>query len=180
MGQKAQSLNKAAEKKADGKKADSKPIKATGEAADAKAVAAKAGEQPFVISKVERIAKNETGIAINLDDPASALVWLDAFFDQAKKQKAKKGYDQHWNKKGFIHAGPADRLPNDGAVNMMVFLGDMLTKRIGNSEYPDSEKAIDFCINFLTTRKATLEEENMKRIKAELDAFEAKKKATVA
>jgi len=176
--------SKKAEKKAD--KKNSKTVKPTGDAiVDAGAAAAaeavaKAVEATTAVAKptkTSRVPKNATSVVINLDDPASASAWIDAFYEQGKNHPPLKGYDQHWNKMGFIHAGPADRLPNSGAVNMVVFLGDMLAKRIDNEDYADSEKSLNFCIEFLTNRKAELAEAKDRAILAAADAIRANQNA---
>ncbi len=168
--------NKKSDKKDKNKKGATKEIAAAaGEAVstDASNVAQSAGTAE---SKSTRVYKNATEVVIDFTKPESATAWLQAFYEQSKAQPPKKGYDQHWNKRGFIHAGPAVRLPNDGAANMIVFLGDMLVQR-ESKEDADAGKILDFCINFLQTRRATLEAENIARMKEQLEAFNAKQAA---
>lgn len=155
------------------KKGATKDIAAAGDAVstDASNAAQSAGTAE---GKSTRVYKNATEVVIDFTKPESAIAWLQAFYEQSKAQPPKKGYDQHWNKRGFIHAGPAVRLPNDGAANMIVFLGDMLVQR-ENKEDAEAGKILDFCINFLQTRRATLEAENIARMKEQLEAFNAKK-----
>lgn len=169
---------KKADKKADkakknkGSEAPANPIPATGE--NAAQVADNAGLAQTV--KTPRIKKNATATALDFSNPETALTWIGEFYDQSKAHPPRKGYDQHWNSEGFIHAGPADRLPNAGAAKMAIFVGDMLAKRQsqGGTEGEEAGAALDFIINFLTTRRETLQEEENARILAAADAIRAK------
>ena len=140
MGQKATKLEKKAEKKAakaeKAEKAEKKavvpatdapPIQATGEATDAPVLQAPAKEEK--VAKTPRIKKNATTSTLDVSDPNSAMTWLAEFIEQGKNHPPIKGYDQHWNSDGFIHAGPGKRLPNIGAAKMIVFLGDVFARR---------------------------------------------------
>lgn len=131
-------------------------------------VAEAAGE-----AKTPRTKKNATTTNLDVNDPNSATTWLAEFYEQSEKQSARKGYDQHWNKEGFIHAGPADRLPNSGAAKMAVFIGDMLVKRevAGDAE---AGQFLDFIINFCTNRRNTLQTERDAAILAQAEAIRSK------
>jgi len=131
-------------------------------------VAEAAGE-----AKAPRTKKNATSTNLDVNDPNSSTAWLAEFYDQSQKQAARKGYDQHWNKEGFIHAGPADRLPNSGAAKMAIFIGDMLVKRevAGDAE---AGQFLDFIINFCTNRRNTLQAERDTEILAAAEAIRSK------
>jgi hypothetical protein len=116
-------------------------------------------------SKGRRIKKNHTDAVIDPSNYDSIEAFLNEFYSQSESQPPRTGYDQHWNKKGFIHAGPATRLPNDGAANMICLLIDILSDRIVNTQ--DSNKAHEaeafynvclmFMQNRINERKAWLE-----------------------
>lgn len=89
--------------------------------------------EPVKKTRGRRIKKNHTDAVIDPNNYSSLEDWLSEFYLQSHAQPARKGYDQHWNKNGFIHAGPALRLPNIGAANMIVFLADILADRVVNS-----------------------------------------------
>jgi hypothetical protein len=106
--------------------------------------------------KKRRAKKNHTDAEINPARYESIHEYLEEFYAQCATQAPRRGYDQHWNSKGFIHAGPALRLPNRGAANMICFLIDVLTDRIVNSSSPDVAKdALAFyniCQEFMQKR----------------------------
>lgn len=161
MGQKSQAVKPQKDKKTDKKAA---------QVAQAPAAAADATEQ-----KTPRIKKNATVNDLNLADSSTATAWLNEFYEQGKAHPPRKGYDQHWNSQGFIHAGPADRLPNKGAAKMVVFLGDVFVKREMSGD-KEAGAALDFCINFLQSRRTELEAENNEKILAQAAAIQAKQK----
>ena len=109
-------------------------------------------------------------VVLDVNDPNSATAWLAEFYDQSEKQAARKGYDQHWNKEGFIHAGPADRLPNSGAAKMAVFIGDMLVKRevAGDAE---AGQFLNFIINFLQNHRQTVQNAANDKVRREYEAL---------
>jgi len=127
-------------------------------------------------TKTPRVKKNATATKLDVNDPSSAPAWLAEFYEQSSKQEVRKGYDQHWNKDGFIHAGPADRLPNSGGAKMAVFIGDMLAKReiAGDVE---AGKFLDFIVNFCQTRRSALQAEIDAKILAQAEAILAKQDA---
>jgi len=174
MGDTATKAPKASKAKKNEQAADT-AVPATGEAAapteQTTQVAEAAGE-----AKAPRTKKNATSTNLDVNDPNSATAWIGEFYEQSKNQPARKGYDQHWNKEGFIHAGPADRLPNSGAAKMAVFIGDMLVKReiAGDAE---AGQFLDFIINFCTNRRNTLQTERDAAILAQAEAIRAKQSA---
>lgn len=120
----------------------------------------------------KRIRKNHTGVEIRPDDLESAFAYLEAFRQQSEAHPPRKGYDQHWNSQGFIHMGPAARLPNRGATNMVVLIGDILAKREEAGD-ADAGKYLDFCIKFLgevRQRIANAREAEIERKYQELQA----------
>lgn len=126
--------------------------------------------------KAKRTNKNGTNIRINPADVNSGRLWLEEFYARCEQTPATKGYDQHWNKDGFVHTGPSTRLPSNGAANMVTFLGDILAQRqlAGDTE---AGAYLDYCIAFLTTHRQALQEKREADILAAAAAIQAKKNA---
>lgn len=126
--------------------------------------------QPAPATKTPRVKKNATDVDIDLNDPESAMNWLNSFHSQCKAHPPRKGYDQHWNSEGFIHDGPARRLPNKGAVKMTVFLLKILAQRATENGDAEALAALNFCNAFGTNVKDILVEA---KAAADLAAAEA-------
>lgn len=125
-------------------------------------------------AKPKRIKKNATDVDIDFNDPDSAMLWLQSFFEQCEKHPPRKGYDQHWNSQGFIHSGPAKRLPNKGAAKMLVFLANTLAQRAIDNNDNEAAQALDFCNAFGINIKTMLEDKKNEAILAQADAIRAK------
>lgn len=95
-------------------------------------------------SKVKRKKKNHTDTKIDPNNPQTVEDYLSEFYLQSATQAPRKGYDQHWNKEGFIHAGPAIRLPSRGAANMIAFLFDTLADRATSDDATIASEAKAF------------------------------------
>jgi hypothetical protein len=131
-------------------------IKPVGEPVNPPQTDASQGNAPQeATAKGARKKKNYTGVEIDLNNLESADKYLEAFYKQSEEQPPTNGYDQHWNKEGFIHAGPAKRLPCSGAINMIVFLADILAKR-ELAKDPTAAGTIDFARNYLQHRRDLL------------------------
>ena len=176
--------DKKAEKKAQNKapKADKQPkaqapvnVEPKGEAVE-NAAGVQAGAVATDVQATKRTKKNATQTRIDPANPDSGRVWLGDFYKQCDTHKPAKGYDQHWNSEGFIHSGPATRLPNAGAANMVTLIGDILAKRqmAGDSQ---AGEYLDYCINFLTTHRQALQDAREADILAQAEAIKAKQNA---
>jgi len=123
--------------------------------------------------KTPRVKKNATEVGIDFNDPDSAMQWFESFTRQCESHPPRKGYDQHWNSDGFIHTGPATRLPNQGATRMLVFLGHTIAKRAiaGDKE---AAEALQFSINFISSISETLQAKQNEAILAQADAIRAR------
>jgi hypothetical protein len=128
--------------------------------------------------KKGRIKKNHTDAKINPQRYESIHEFLEEFYGQISTHKPRKGYDQHWNSEGFIHAGPAIRLPNRGAANMIAFLIDVLADRIVNSSSSevsaDAKAYYEVCLEFMSKRVEERKAEYARDILAAAAAIEAK------
>jgi hypothetical protein len=126
--------------------------------------------------RIKRIKKNATKVGIDPSNVESGRAWLKEFYDQCTAHPARKGYDQHWNSKGFIHSGPAKRLPNDGAANMVTLIGDILANREAGGD-KEAGAYLDYCINFLQSHRQALQDAREAEILAQAAAIQAKKNA---
>lgn len=138
------------------------------------------GTAEAVVSKPKRIKKNQTEVKIDPSNPSSCEDYLSEFYANAAALPPRKGYDQHWNKEGFIHAGPALRLPNRGAANMITFLFDILADRATGDDAAAAAEAkayIDLLVNFGSNRIATVREQKNADILAKAREIEAQQKS---
>lgn len=122
---------------------------------------------PKTEPKQKRIKKNHTDTKIDPNNPQTIEDYLSEFYAQSFAQAARKGYDQHWNKEGFIHAGPAVRLPNRGAAQMMAFLIDILADRATMDDptlAAEAKAFLDAMIAFASGRIVTKRAEKNKII----------------
>lgn len=103
--------------------------------------------------------KNFTKVNIDPSVDGSCQAWLSEFTAKSDAEPPTKGYDQHWNKFGFIHAGPAKRLTNQGAARMMVFLENALAERANGGD-KEAGAILNFCLKFGKDRPATLKAES--------------------
>lgn len=141
------------------------------QAAPAAAPAAAVDVQP-----TKRVKKNATQTRIDPSNVESGRQYLAEFYAQCEAHPPRKGYDQHWNSQGFIHSGPATRLPNDGAANMVTLLGDILAKREAAGDKVAGD-TLNYCIEFLTTHRQALQDAREADILAQAAAIQAKKTA---
>ena len=124
------------------------------------------------VQATKRVKKNATQTRIDPKNVETGRLFLKEFYEQCNAHPPRKGYDQHWNSEGFIHSGPATRLPNGGAGNMVTLIGDILAKREEAGDATAGEM-LDYCINFLTTHRDALKQARKERIKAEYEAIVA-------
>jgi hypothetical protein len=120
--------------------------------------------------KVKRIKKNHTDAVIDPKNSESIEDYLGEFYANSQSQPPRKGYDQHWNKDGFINAGPTQRLPNRGAANMIAVLFDALADRATSddaAEAADAKAFLEAMVEFGRNRIA-------EKIKHKQDAILAK------
>lgn len=174
--------DKKAEKKAQNKapKADKAPkaaaapveVEPKGAAVEGQAAPAAAVD----VQATKRVKKNATQTRIDPSNADSGRQFLKEFYEQCAAHPPRKGYDQHWNSEGFIHSGPATRLPNGGAANMVTLIGDILAKREAAGDKTAGEY-LDYCIKFLTTHRDALREQREADILAQAAAIQAKKTA---
>jgi hypothetical protein len=80
-----------------------------------------------------RIKKNHTETVINAAEYESIHRWRDEFYFNSANQPTRKGYDQHFNKNGFVNGLFALRLTNEGIANMIVVLFHALADRCINN-----------------------------------------------
>jgi hypothetical protein len=128
------------------------------------------------VQATKRVKKNATQTRIDPNNVESGRQFLKEFYEQCAAHPPRKGYDQHWNSEGFIHSGPATRLPNGGAANMVTLIGDILAKREAAGD-KDAGAYLDYCINFLTTHRDALRDAREAEILAQAEAIKAKKNA---
>lgn len=126
------------------------------------------------VTPTKRVKKNATQTRIDPSNVESGRLFLKEFYQQCEAHPPRKGYDQHWNSEGFIHSGPATRLPNSGAANMVTLIGDILAKREAAGDKTAGEY-LDYCINFLTTHRDALREQREAEILAAAAEIQAKK-----
>jgi hypothetical protein len=126
-------------------------------------------------TKPKRSKKNTTATVIDPSNVESGRKWLSDFTEISNSNPPTKGYDQHVNAKGFVHATTAQRIPNDGAANMVTLIGDILAKREAAGD-ATAGLYIDYCINFLTSHRDALQAERDAAILAEAEAIRAKQK----
>jgi hypothetical protein len=163
---------KKADKKAPKEAAAPVEVEPKGEAAEAHAVAVAAIE----VQATKRVKKNATQTRIDPSNANSGRQYLKEFYEQCEAHPPRKGYDQHWNSDGFIHSGPATRLPNNGAANMVTLIGDILAKREAAGDKTAGD-FLNYCINFLTTHRDALREQREAEILAQAAAIQSKKNA---
>lgn len=162
--------NKNSSKKGD-KKKESKPQQIEAKGEDIVQNQAE-GQNVAPAEKTKRAKKNATSSQIDFSNTESGRVWLTEFKEQCNNHPPIKGYDQHWNKDGFIHNGPATRLSNRGCANMVTLIGDILVTRAMNGD-ADAAAALDYCVNFLRDHREATEEARKRAILAEADRIRA-------
>jgi hypothetical protein len=128
------------------------------------------------VQATKRVKKNATQTRIDPSNANSGRQYLKEFYEQCEAHPPRKGYDQHWNSDGFIHSGPATRLPNNGAANMVTLIGDILAKREAAGDKTAGD-FLNYCINFLTTHRDALREQREAEILAQAAAIQSKKNA---
>ena len=84
-------------------------------------------------SRGRRIKKNHTETVIDALDYSTIHRWRDEFYFNSANQPTRKGYDQHFNKNGFVNGLFALRLTNNGIANMIVVLFHALADRCINN-----------------------------------------------
>lgn len=157
-------------------KAAAAPVEVEPKGAAVEGQAAPAADAAVDVQATKRVKKNATQTRIDPSNPDSGREYLKEFYEQCALQAPTNGYDQHWNSEGFIHSGPAKRLPNPGAGNMVTLLGDILARRelAGDKE---AGQYLDYCIAFLTGHREALQQQREAEILAQAAAIQAKKNA---
>jgi len=124
----------------------------------------------------KRKKKNTTVAVIDPSNPESVTQFLSEFLAQSAAQPPTKGYDQHVNREGFVHAGTAQRLSNGGISNMLAVQFDILAR-----SSLDGGKGrggfYDAMLNFATSRRDQLKAERKAKILAEAEAIRAEEAA---
>ena len=170
---------KTAEKKADKKaqkKADKAPKPAAPVEVEPKGADVAVPAAPAVVTAGKRVKKNATTIQIDPSNVETGRAYLEEFYSQCEAHPPRKGYDQHWNSQGFIHSGPATRLPNAGAANMVTLIGDILAKREMGGD-ASAGAYLDYCIAFLQSHREALVVARENKILEAAAAIQAKKSA---
>lgn len=157
-------------------KAAAAPVEVEPKGAAVEGQAAPAADAAVDVQATKRVKKNATQTRIDPSNVESGRQFLKEFYEQCAAHPPRKGYDQHWNSEGFIHSGPATRLPNGGAANMVTLIGDILAKREAAGD-KDAGAYLDYCINFLTTHRDALRDAREAEILAQAEAIKAKKNA---
>lgn len=91
--------------------------------------------------KEKRRKKNHTDTQIDPSIPTSIDDFLSEFYANAATHPPDKGYDQHYNKDGFVHGTPAARLPDTGIARMVAVLIDTLADRATSDDAQKAAKA---------------------------------------
>ena len=124
----------------------------------------------------KRKKKNTTVAVIDPSNPESVTQFLSEFLAQSAAQPPTKGYDQHVNREGFVHAGTAQRLSNGGISNMLAVQFDILARRSLDGDKAAGE-FYDTMLNFALNRREQVKAERKAKILAEANAILAEEAA---
>ncbi len=103
-----------------------------------------------------KAVKNADFENIVASDLSSFSRWERDFNDHCLNNPPTRGYDQHYNRMGFVDAGPVSRLTNQGCVRMATLLISLLAKRSNNKD-AEASALLDSLVEFSKNRRETLE-----------------------